>query len=92
MKLSGVWEDGKIVKGKWIFPNGIYWEGNFNKNKPTGEGTWVFFDGNVVKGAFKQAEDEEAEPIPDTDEKPIKISWETKVNAFNANAFDILNI
>lgn len=92
LKISGNWENGNLTEGKWIFPNGIFWEGKFNKNKPIGQGIWNFTDSNKVKGTFKQAEDEEAEPLPDSDEKPIKISWETSANLYNPQAFDELNI
>lgn len=88
LKLNGNWDNGNIVFGKWIFPNGIYWEGKFNKNKPIGEGSWKFPDGNQVKGEFKQTEDENAEPLPDSDEKPIKISFETKHRVYNPKAFE----
>ena len=54
MKIAGEWENGKILKGKWIFPNGTYFEGPFVNNFPKGEGIWHFTNGNVVKGSFSQ--------------------------------------
>jgi len=27
-----------MISGKWIFPNGTIYEGNFKNNKPDGEG------------------------------------------------------
>lgn len=92
LKISGNWENGTLTYGKWIFPNGIYWEGKFKKNKPIDSGVWNFPDGNKVEGLFKQAEDEEAEPLPDSEEKPIKLTWETKNNIYNPEAFEHLNI
>jgi hypothetical protein len=29
MKLYGDWTAGAITKGKWIYPNGMYYEGGF---------------------------------------------------------------
>ena len=46
MKLYGDWVAGSIVKGKWIYPNGMFYEGAFDKNKPAGEGKWVFVNEN----------------------------------------------
>uniref|UniRef100_A0A0G4GJF7 Radial spoke head 1 homolog n=1 Tax=Chromera velia CCMP2878 TaxID=1169474 RepID=A0A0G4GJF7_9ALVE len=40
--LSGVWEEGKVVTGKWMLPTGIYYVGPFRYNKPNGKGAWVF--------------------------------------------------
>ena len=54
MKIAGEWENGKILKGKWIFPNGTYFEGPFVNNFPKGEGIWHFTNGNTVKGSFGQ--------------------------------------
>ncbi len=34
MKISGEWGNGKIIKVKWIFPNGVYFEGPFVNNFP----------------------------------------------------------
>lgn len=92
LKLSGEWEKGKLLKGKWIFPNGIFWEGNFKNNKPVDIGVWHFPNNNTVKGEFKQIEDEEAEPNPDTGEKPIKLTWRTVADVYNPEAFDDLNL
>jgi hypothetical protein len=64
--------NGEIKSGKWIFPNGIYFEGNFEKNKPKGEGVWHFTNGNAIKGEFSHTagENPEGEPI-------ISIKWST---------------
>ena len=53
MRLSGTCENNQIVNGKWIFPDGKYYEGPFMNCKPCGNGKWVFKDGNVVSGEFK---------------------------------------
>lgn len=34
MKLTGVWKNNHIETGKWIFPNGTYYEGCFTNDKP----------------------------------------------------------
>jgi len=81
-----------MIEGKWIFPNGIYWEGKFKNNKPIDVGIWHFSDTNTVKGDFKQMEDEEAEADEVTGEKPIKLTWNTLADFYNPYAFDDLNI
>ncbi len=43
-----------MVVGRWVFPDGKYYEGEFQNNKPSGKGKWVFKDGNVVEGVFDQ--------------------------------------
>ena len=42
MKMTGDWENGQITKGKWVYPNGMFYEGTFKANKPDGEGVWKF--------------------------------------------------
>jgi len=46
-----------MVEGRWVFPDGKYYEGAFENNKPSGKGKWVFKDGNVVDGHFDQKPD-----------------------------------
>ena len=36
MKLIGEWKENTIIGGRWIFPNGTYYEGKFTNNKPNG--------------------------------------------------------
>mgnify|MGYP006109477875 CR=1 FL=1 len=36
MKLFGQWKDSSITTGRWIYPNGMYYEGGFKNNKPDG--------------------------------------------------------
>jgi radial spoke head protein 1 len=38
MKLVGEWAEGAYVKGKWVLPNGTFFEGDFAKNLPNGHG------------------------------------------------------
>merc|ERR1712167_337287 len=56
MKLFGEWAAGQITQGRWIYPNGMYYEGGFQNNKPDGEGKWVFKNGNILGGEYKQKE------------------------------------
>jgi len=72
--LSGTWQDGEFKEGFMIYPNGIYYEGKFVKNKPNGEGEWKFQNGNIVKGKFEQKEEEDQN---DAEKKLIKINWIT---------------
>jgi hypothetical protein len=32
MKYVGSFKSGQFVKGKWIYPNGTFFEGNFDNN------------------------------------------------------------
>ena len=53
MKMTGDWKNGQMTHGRWIYPNGFYFEGTFVNNKPSEEeGIWYCKDGNVVKGSF----------------------------------------
>lgn len=38
MKIAGQWKGGQILNGKWIYPNGTFYEGTFDMNKPKGQG------------------------------------------------------
>ena len=59
MKLVGHWEEGQIKSGRWIYPNGFYYEGTFVNNKPSGQ---------VVKGSYEQKKKEIEEDAPPEDE------------------------
>ena len=74
MKMEGVWSNGFIAGGKWIFPNGVYFEGGFDNNQPKGEGVWVFPNGNTCKGEYSQTIiPSEEEGVKDT----VKVAWAT---------------
>ena len=66
MKIYGQWKQGKITHGKWIYPNGTFYEGGFANNKPSGKGKWVFKNGNELEGLYEQKkkEGEDAEDPP----------------------------
>lgn len=59
MKVEGQWEKGVCQQGRWILPNGVFFEGDFLNNKPNGLGTWHFPDGNTCQGVFTQKERED---------------------------------
>ena len=87
MKIQGDWKETSITSGKWVYPNGTYWEGNFQDNKPNGVGTWHFKNGNTVRGEYSQNKfiDEEAE-VPEGEEpKPIiTLNWQNHHNYHNS--------
>jgi hypothetical protein len=88
MKLVGHWEEGQIKSGRWIYPNGIYYEGTFVNNKPSGQGVWHCKDGNVVKGSYEQKKKEIEEDAPPEDEgeegapaaQKFDLKWTSEVN------------
>ena len=52
MKYVGNWKSGQMVTGKWLYPNGSYFQGNFDNNQPKGHGKWNFENGNKVEGDY----------------------------------------
>jgi hypothetical protein len=54
MKYIGEWVENRFLSGKWSYPNGTYFEGNFQNNKPKGRGRWILANGNVVEGEYDQ--------------------------------------
>jgi len=53
-KYVGTFKNGQLITGKWLYPNGTYFEGNFGHNQPKGQGKWHFANGNVVEGCYSQ--------------------------------------
>ena len=53
IQLEGKWEKNLLVEGRWILPNGTYYEGKFANNKPVNEGRWYFKNGNICNGVYK---------------------------------------
>jgi hypothetical protein len=94
MKMVGDWVNGEMIKGRWVYPNGFYFEGAFKNNKPMGEGTWHCKDGNVVTGTFEQKKKEAEEDAPPEEEgedagAPVQkfdLTWTTKVNIVQSAA------
>ena len=77
MKLVGNWQDNHITEGRWIFPNGTFYQGSFVNDKPNGDGRWYFQNGNTLDGVYQQ----EIIPNEDPDEKKInmKLNWQSRV-------------
>ncbi len=69
MKYVGNFKGGKLVHGKWIYPNGSYFEGSFDNNKPKGQGMWNCEKQKKGQGNYTQTKRVDVE----TDE--IKLSW-----------------
>ena len=72
----------------------MYFEGEFDLNKPKGKGKWVFKDGNVLSGSYahkpkEEGEDGDAEPEVEGEEggakKPkFSIVWTSAINITEA--------
>jgi hypothetical protein len=87
MKFKGTWSDGNIISGVWEFHNNVHYRGNFERNKPKGEGVWVFPNGNVANGEYKQT----IVPIEDADEEDgpkeeVKLDWTSYRNLYESAA------
>ena len=85
MKLVGTWEKSQMKTGQWIYPNGLYWKGCFENNKPMGKGTWYFKNGNTLEGEFDQKEppvDPDAEEPAEGEEaaKKLDLIWQSATN------------
>lgn len=79
-KYVGIYKNGQLVSGKWIYPNGSYFEGKFNQNKPKGAGKWVFANGNVVEGEYTQTKRADVEGME------VKLSWKTTSDITKSSA------
>ena len=99
MKLVGEWEGSQMKTGQWIYPNGLYWKGAFEANKPIGKGTWYFRNGNTLEGEFDQKEkvlaDDEEPPAEEEEENAPKkkdLIWQSATNiaeaAHNVNSVE----
>lgn len=71
MKFVGKWKSGQIVSGQWKYPNGTYYEGAFDNNKPRGKGRWNFANGNIVEGDYTQTRK------ADNTGDDVKLTWKT---------------
>ena len=71
MKYVGQFKAGKLECGKWLYPNGSFFEGNFDNNKPKGMGAWNFANKNKVEGCYTQTK------RVDVDTEEVKLSWKT---------------
>jgi radial spoke head protein 1 len=87
MRLVVEWKDNKLVKGRWIFPNGTYYEGEFENNKPTKASRWYFKDGNNLQGNYNQTIIPQQRAgifhlIQDDKKLNIKLEWNSKSDLF----------
>ena len=71
MKYIGTFKEGKMIEGKWFYPNGSYFEGKFDNNMPKGPGRWNFANGIAVDGVYTQIQK------ADIDNMDIKLAWKT---------------
>lgn len=71
MKVVGDWVNGEITKGRWIFPDKTYYEGEFEENLPKNKGKWLFSNGNELNGEYFHSEAIDKE----TNEILKKLSW-----------------
>jgi radial spoke head protein 1 len=70
MRFTGEWHENKLIRGKWVFPNGNFYEGEFENNRPAGHGQWHFKNGNVVEGSYHQL------VVPNDDGKlTVRLDW-----------------
>ena len=81
----GEYSNGEVVEGKWIFPNGTYFQGKFEKNKPKGEGHWHFANGNVVKGEFTQQPNTADDQVENSNS--VLLSWTTNTELVDPTRF-----
>ncbi len=54
-----------------MYPNGTFFEGQYDKNKPKGTGKWNFDNGNVLDGEYTQT------VRADVPGDEIKLAWKT---------------
>ena len=87
MKLFGEWKNGEIKSGKWIYPNGTYYEGDFANNKPDGKGVWFFKNGNIMNGRYEQKEKEAGEG---DEEEPVAEEEEGEEGAGPKKKYDLI--
>ncbi len=76
-KYVGNFKNGQLVKGKWLYPNGSYFQGAFGFNQPKGAGSWNFANGNCVEGVYTQTK------RADVEGNEIKLSWRTSADISN---------
>jgi hypothetical protein len=97
MKIQGQWAKSQVSAGRWVYPNGTYFEGDFENNKPKGTGVWHFKNGNVLVGMYEhkpkgEEEEEEAEEEPEEGEEKVKkpkfdLVWHSQTDIAQSAAF-----
>mmetsp|Transcript_26541 Transcript_26541/g.39042 ORF Transcript_26541/g.39042 Transcript_26541/m.39042 type:complete len:245 (+) Transcript_26541:33-767(+) len=74
----GLWTDGNFVEGDWKFKDGSCYKGNFAAGMPApGEGSFVFPNGNTVKGTWvaKALEGEALAAAQEGGKPTSTVSW-----------------
>ncbi|CAD8054128.1 unnamed protein product [Paramecium primaurelia] len=87
MRLVGQWKENKFVSGRWILPNGTYYEGEFDNNKPNKVGVWYFKNGNKIQGTYNQ----KIIPNDDPDDKKLNIEMKWASNGYLYQNADLVN-
>ena len=82
IKYMGNWSEGNFVQGKWLFPNGTFFEGAFEANQPKGTGHWLFKNKDVVEGEYTQMVEQENMDAA----KNIKLAWKTTSDIVKGDA------
>eukprot|EP00771_Trimastix_marina_P003971 gnl/Trimastix_PCT/694.p1 GENE.gnl/Trimastix_PCT/694~~gnl/Trimastix_PCT/694.p1 ORF type:complete len:687 (+),score=200.17 gnl/Trimastix_PCT/694:873-2933(+) len=87
---EGEWVENKIVRGVWKHPDGTYYSGQFDRQRPNMDGKYVFPNGNQQKGRFVESvhmEEVEVErpPRDGEEEEEEEDSNEGKENATHIN-------
>jgi radial spoke head protein 1 len=87
MKMLGEWKNGEISHGRWVYPNGVYFEGKFENNKPSGAGTWHFTNSNSLQGVYTQKPKvlgDDEEPAEEEEgvaaKKKFDLVWQANTN------------
>lgn len=52
--LSGYWEYGSLKRGRWFLPTGAVYVGEFELNKPSGQGAWLLPGGRQILVEYTQ--------------------------------------
>ena len=48
IKIEAKFVKGKIETGKYIYPNGAYFGGSFENDRPNGVGFWKLENGTMI--------------------------------------------
>lgn len=77
-EFRGRWENGNFAQGQWIFCDGAYFEGSFDKkNRPMDPaGTMHFPSRNIVlQGEYRKGVWAPSNEITSSEEKPEEAEW-----------------
>jgi len=71
-----------MTQGKWILPDGSYYQGRWQGNQPNGSGSFFFPNGNCQKGEYR-LEDQNGEK---------KLLWRGSAFSLAKNGINCLNV